>query len=184
MAHYALALDVGGTFTDVMLMHRESGQLWIVKTPSTPMRQRGFSGDQKILSLAEVAPAAVDHLLHGSTVATNTILEGKGASTGMSPLRVLSMSWRLGGTTSPARQSYAWVKPPRCRRGVLLEVHERCSWMDVDVPSTKPVVVVMACRHGGGGSGHRLPVCLCQCSPRAAASIMQDEIPQVQVSLE
>ena len=42
-----------------------------------------FSGDQKILSLAEVAPAAVDHLLHGSTVATNTILEGKGASTGM-----------------------------------------------------------------------------------------------------
>ena len=36
MAHYALALDVGGTFTDVMLMHRESGQLWTVKTPSTP----------------------------------------------------------------------------------------------------------------------------------------------------
>ena len=36
MAHYALGLDVGGTFTDVMLMHRESGQLWTVKTPSTP----------------------------------------------------------------------------------------------------------------------------------------------------
>src|SRR5262245_36323004 len=85
MAHYALALDVGGTFTDVMLIHRESGQLWTVKTPSTPAdaSEGFFQGIQKIVSLAEVAPAAVDHILHGSTVATNTILEGKGASIGM-----------------------------------------------------------------------------------------------------
>ena len=36
MPTYALALDVGSTFTDVMLMHRESGQLWTAKTPFTP----------------------------------------------------------------------------------------------------------------------------------------------------
>ena len=68
LGHYgthALALDVGGTFTDVMLMHRESGQLWIVKTPSTPTdaSEGFFQGIQKILSLAGVAPAAVGHVL-------------------------------------------------------------------------------------------------------------------------
>src|SRR5712691_1567767 len=86
MAHYALALDVGGTFTDVMLMHRESGQLWTVKTPSTPAdsSEGFFQGIQKMLSLAGIAPEAVDHILHGSTLTTNTILEGKGASTGIS----------------------------------------------------------------------------------------------------
>ena len=77
--------DTGGTFTDVMLMHRESGQLWTVKTPSTPAdsSEGFFQGIQKMLSLTGIAPEAVDHVLHGSTVATNTILEGKGASTGM-----------------------------------------------------------------------------------------------------
>src|SRR5215467_4557531 len=68
VAHYALALDVGGTFTDVMLMHRESGQLWTVKTPSTPAdaSEGFFQGIEKIVALAGVAPAAVDHVLHGS----------------------------------------------------------------------------------------------------------------------
>jgi N-methylhydantoinase A/oxoprolinase/acetone carboxylase beta subunit len=52
VAHYALALDVGGTFTDVMLMHRESGQLWTVKTPRRrPILQRGFfRGSRKYCS--------------------------------------------------------------------------------------------------------------------------------------
>ena len=109
MAHYALALDVGGTFTDVMLMHRESGQLWTVKTPSTPAdsSEGFFQGIQKILHLAKVAPAAVDHVLHGSTVATNTILEGKGASTGMlttegfTPILPIHAAFR-------SRKSFLW----------------------------------------------------------------------------
>ena len=85
MPHYALALDVGGTFTDAMLMQRELGQLWTVKTPSTPADpSQGFpQGIQKMLHLAGIAPEAVEHVLHGSTVVPNTILEGKGASTGV-----------------------------------------------------------------------------------------------------
>ena len=129
MAHYALALDVGGTFTDVMLMHRESGQLWTVKTPSTPAdaSEGFFQGIQKILRLAEVGPAAVDHVLHGSTVATNTILEGKGASIGMLTTEGFKYVLEIGRHDIPRRANlYAWVKPPRPvppRR--ILEVRER-----------------------------------------------------------
>jgi N-methylhydantoinase A len=58
MAHYALALDIGGTFTDVMLMHQASRQLWTVKTPSTPAEpaQGFFQGIQKMLHLAGLTP--------------------------------------------------------------------------------------------------------------------------------
>src|SRR5262245_33350444 len=129
MAHYALALDVGGTFTDVMLMHRESGQLWTVKTPSTPAdpSEGFFQGIQKILPLAEVAPAAVDYVFHGSTVATNAILEGKGATTGLLTTAGFRYVLEIGRHDVPRRANlYAWVKPPRPvppRR--ILEVTER-----------------------------------------------------------
>src|SRR4030095_4159258 len=116
MAHYALALDVGGTFTDVMLMHRESGQLWTAKTPSpTDDASEGvFQGTQKLLSLAGVAPEAVNHVLHGSTVATNTILEGKGASIGMLTTEGFKYVLEIGRHDIPRRANlYAWVKPPR-----------------------------------------------------------------------
>src|SRR3989442_614375 len=129
MAHYALALDVGGTFTDVMLLQRESGQLWTVKTPSTPAdpSQGVFQGIERMLHLAGIAPDVVDHVLHGSTVATNTILEGKGASTGLLTTEGFKYVLEIGRHDIPRRANlYAWVKPSRPvppRR--ILEVRER-----------------------------------------------------------
>ena len=92
------------------------------------MRQKGFfQGIQKVLHLAGVVPAAVDHVLHGSTVATNTILEGKGASTGMVTTEGFESVLEIGRHDIPRRANlYAWVKPPRPvppRR--ILEVRER-----------------------------------------------------------
>ena len=76
MSTYALALDVGGTFTDVMLMHRESGQIWTTKTPSTPAdpSQGFFDGVQKILQRSGISAKDIAFIFHGSTVATNAIL--------------------------------------------------------------------------------------------------------------
>jgi N-methylhydantoinase A len=129
MASYALALDVGGTFTDVMLMHRQSGQLWTTKTPSTPAdpAQGFFAGVQKILQQSGVDAHAMQHVLHGSTVATNAILEGKGARTGMLTTAGFQYVLEIGRHDIPRRANlYAWVKPPRPvppRR--ILEVTER-----------------------------------------------------------
>ena len=129
MSTYALALDVGGTFTDVMLMHQDSGQLWTTKTPSTPHNpaEGFFEGIQKILSQADVAVAEVAYVFHGSTVATNAILEGKGAKIGMLTTSGFKSVLEIGRHDVPRQANlYAWIKPQRPvppRR--ILEVRER-----------------------------------------------------------
>jgi N-methylhydantoinase A len=129
MPTYALALDVGGTFTDVMLMCRESGQIWTTKTPSTPSDPSAgfFAGVEKMLQRSGVAAETIAYVFHGSTVATNAILEGKGAKTGMLTTAGFQSVLEIGRHDIPRRANlYAWVKPARPvppRR--IMEVQER-----------------------------------------------------------
>jgi N-methylhydantoinase A len=113
---YAIALDVGGTFTDVALVHEASGRLWVTKTPTTPDDpSTGFIGGiDKALRLAGVAPAALRHVLHGTTTATNAILEGKGAPTGLLTTAGFRDVLEIGRHDIPRRANmFAWVKPVR-----------------------------------------------------------------------
>src|SRR5690242_17244246 len=75
MAGCVVAVDVGGTFTDIALADLDTGQLWTTKTPTTPHDQsQGFAaGVAKVLQQAGKAPGDVVATLHGSTVATNMI---------------------------------------------------------------------------------------------------------------
>ena len=84
MDTYSVAVDVGGTFTDVVLCNLETNQQSVFKTPSTPDDpSAGFlTGLQKILEANGVKPAQVKHVLHGTTIATNAILENKGSRVG------------------------------------------------------------------------------------------------------
>ena len=122
-------------------------------------------------------------------MATNTILEGKGASTGMLTTEGFKYVLEIGRHDIPRRANlYAWVKPPRPvppRR--ILEVHERVL-LDgtVDVPSTKPVVVRWhsACAMGVEAVAIVFLYAYANAAhEQRAATIVQDEIPQVQVSL-
>ena len=78
-----LAIDIGGTFTDVAL--ETGGRLVTTKvltTQSAP--ERGvLDGVAKVLDMASVAPSAVRLVIHGTTLATNAIIERKGASTAL-----------------------------------------------------------------------------------------------------
>lgn len=82
---YRLGVDVGGTFTDVLMFNEENGELFRAKVPSTPSdpSQAVLNGTDKVCSLANVSPADISGFLHGTTVATNAILEGKGARVGL-----------------------------------------------------------------------------------------------------
>ena len=82
---YRLGVDVGGTFTDLLLFDTASGHFWRHKTPSTPhdSSQGVLSGVRTITAEAGVDPADIEYFLHGTTVATNAILEGKGARVGL-----------------------------------------------------------------------------------------------------
>lgn len=82
---YRLGVDVGGTFTDLLLFNVETGAFWRHKTPSTPHDSSAgiLTGVTAICAEAGVEPSAIDYFLHGTTVATNAVLEGKGARVGL-----------------------------------------------------------------------------------------------------
>lgn len=82
---YRLGVDVGGTFTDLLLFDDADGRFWRFKTPSTPHDQSEgvIVGVSAICALAQIALAQIGVFLHGTTVATSAVLEGKGARVGL-----------------------------------------------------------------------------------------------------
>lgn len=82
---YRLGVDVGGTFTDILLINEESGETFRAKTSSTPQDQSigVLRGIEKACSAAGIELTEVNEVFHGTTVATNAILEGKGARVGL-----------------------------------------------------------------------------------------------------
>ncbi|MEP0393490.1 MAG: hydantoinase/oxoprolinase family protein [Erythrobacter sp.] len=82
---YRLGVDVGGTFTDLLLFDQESGAFWRHKTPSTPhdSSEGILNGVLAITSEAGVDPGDIEFFLHGTTVATNAVLQNKGARVGL-----------------------------------------------------------------------------------------------------
>src|SRR3954451_14576342 len=84
---YRLGVDVGGTFTDLFLVDEgdAAGRHWRVKTPSTGAdpSQGVLVGVERICAAAGIAPEELGNVVHGTTVATNAVLESKGARVGL-----------------------------------------------------------------------------------------------------
>lgn len=80
-----LGIDVGGTFTDLLLFDERSGAIRLLKTPSTPADQSVgiLDGIQQLIEETGIAASEVAALLHGTTVSTNIVLEEKGAKVGL-----------------------------------------------------------------------------------------------------
>ena len=81
---HRLGVDIGGTFTDAILIDESTGDVRISKVPSTPEDpSRGFlNAATRILEESGVAPEDLSYVVHATTVATNSIIEGKLAPTG------------------------------------------------------------------------------------------------------
>lgn len=82
---YRLGVDVGGTFTDLLLFDDKTGTSFKTKVPSTPddPSRAVVNGTRDICEIANTSPGDIDYFLHGTTVATNAVLEGKGARVGL-----------------------------------------------------------------------------------------------------
>src|SRR5699024_3229211 len=82
---YRISVDTGGTFTDVGLVDENSGRIAITKVPSTPDNpsRAVMNGVLKIMEEEDIAPEEITFFLHGTTVATNALLELKGAKTAL-----------------------------------------------------------------------------------------------------
>jgi N-methylhydantoinase A len=82
---YRLGVDVGGTFTDLLLINEESGETFTAKVPSTPEDSSVgvLNGISRICEESGVAPENINRVMHGTTVATNAVLTARGAKVGL-----------------------------------------------------------------------------------------------------
>jgi len=79
-----IGIDVGGTFTDIVLMDNR-GKFYYVKTPTThnDLAEGVLNGIADILQISDQSLQATDSIIHGTTIGTNAIVEGKGAKVGL-----------------------------------------------------------------------------------------------------
>jgi len=111
-----IGVDTGGTFTDVALLDAAEGRLWVTKTPSTPDDpSRAFrEGIEDGLARGSATGAQVKRVLHGTTVATNLILERKGPQAAILVTSGFRHILEIGRHDIPKKSNlFTWIKPPR-----------------------------------------------------------------------
>jgi len=82
---FRLGVDVGGTFTDLLLIDESSGRTYMAKVPSTPEDSSlgVLNGIKRICDESDIDATQVNQVMHGTTVATNAVLTGQGAKVGL-----------------------------------------------------------------------------------------------------
>jgi N-methylhydantoinase A len=130
MTGIRLGIDVGGTFTDIVFLTPD-GRVLTRKVLSTPddYSRSIRSGLQGVFTQSELAPAAVSEVIHGTTVATNAILEGKGARTGLLTTRGFRDVLEIRRMRMNRLYDIYWEKPaPLVPRRLRREVNERVDY--------------------------------------------------------
>lgn len=121
MRSVRIGVDTGGTFTDVVAVDEQTGEITTTKTPSTPANPAdGFmEGVRKVLRKAagaeDVTMEVVSAVVHGTTVATNQLLEDRIADLGFVTTEGFEFILEIARQSVPDGygNSYFWVKPPR-----------------------------------------------------------------------
>jgi N-methylhydantoinase A len=119
-----LGIDIGGTFTDVVAV-RADGTVWSLKIPSTP-DDFARAIESALTAWLQAEGSAVTEVVHGTTVATNAILERKGATTALVTTRGFRDILEIGRLRTPRLYDLTWEKPPPLvPRRLRFEVDER-----------------------------------------------------------
>lgn len=139
-----VGVDVGGTFTDIVLERSGAGerQVVVTKVPSTPQDQSEavVDGILKVCGLAGVAPGDIGAVFHGTTVATNMVIERAGAQVGMITTHgfrdILHMARHKRPHNFSLQFDVPWQSKPLVKRRNRIPVRERIMPPDgrVEVP--------------------------------------------------
>ena len=117
------AVDVGGTFTDIVVLDQASGEVAYAKSPTTPSDPS--NGVFNAVDKAGVDVAAVDAFFHGTTLGINTVLERKGATTGLITTQGFRDELEIARLAWPMYRLH-WERPaPLVPRQLRVEVAER-----------------------------------------------------------
>ena len=118
-----VGVDVGGTFTDLILMDPATGSVRLAKVPSTPDNQA--FGVLDALQEAQTDLTSVDLIVHGTTTTTNAVLERKLSRTGLITTQGFRDVLELGRRTRPQAYGMTGIFNPIIPRDLRLEVPER-----------------------------------------------------------
>ena len=148
-----LAIDTGGTFTDLVLRDEASGASWFAKTLSTPSdpARAALDGIGRIVALRPFRLADVSQILVATTVATNAILERKGGRTALVTTRGFRDVLIMG--RSKRFDTYdLWLDKPRplVPRRAIHEVDERIAHDGPGAAAPRPRI-----GRGGGRAARR-----------------------------
>jgi N-methylhydantoinase A len=191
MAHYRLGVDIGGTFTDAVMMDESTGKLRLVKMSTTPHDlSAGFMNViERILRESEVPPAHVTYNVHGTTVATNTIIEGKGARTALIATEGFRDVFEIARQIRPKLYDIFCEKPqPLVARYLCFGVPERVNFAGRVLKPLDEEVVRRVVRQIRQEQVESIVVCLLHSyvnptHERRIEEIIREEMPDVFVSL-
>jgi N-methylhydantoinase A len=128
MLRCTLGVDVGGTFTDLVLIEQDSGRLHYGKVPSTPQRpdEAVAAGIAQLCQQSGVPPVAIAFFIHGTTVATNALLQRRGARVALLVTAGFRDVLHIVRQDRPRLYDLrARRPPPLVPRHLTFEVHER-----------------------------------------------------------
>lgn len=189
-----IGVDVGGTFTDLILVDSE-GDMHLWKVPSTPddPSRACLTGTAEIIELANTSPEAIDLYFHGTTIATNIVLEHAGAKAGMITTKGFRDLLHIARHKRPLNYSLSqevpWQAHPLVERVHRLPVSERIGAPDgqVLVPLDEDEVRAAA-RELAREEVEAVSICflfafLNPAHELRAAEIVREEMPDVFLSL-
>jgi N-methylhydantoinase A len=130
----SVAVDIGGTFTDLVAFDEVHGRVIQSKQLTTPHELS--QGVWDCLTKAGIAPRDAENFVHGSTIAINIAIEEKGAKTALVVTRGTRDVYKIGRQNRPEAYNFFFKRPvPLVPRSRTLEVNERLSaWGDVIQP--------------------------------------------------
>jgi N-methylhydantoinase A len=188
---YRLGIDIGGTFTDAILWDDAGGAPRIAKVPSTPHDpSEGFlAAARQIVNAAGLTSGEVELIVHGTTVATNAIIEGKTARTAFVTTRGFRDLLEIQRQIRPSLYDLQFEKPPPLvPRNLCFEVAERLDAGGAvlqPLDETEVQRIASALRQAGVAS---VAVCFLHAyrnpaHEQRAGAILRAALPQASVSL-
>jgi N-methylhydantoinase A len=182
-----LGIDVGGTFTDLVMRDSRTGEMRSLKTPTTP--PHFADGVLTAIRLTNAAPGDITDIAHGMTVATNTALEMNGAKLGVITTRGFRDVLVVGrGNRTILYDIKAVRPPPLVPRQRVLEVDERMTGTGGVHLVLDEDQVVAACKRLTEMGVEAVAVCFLHsyANPdheNRAAEIVQREMPGIAISI-
>jgi N-methylhydantoinase A len=188
---YRLGVDVGGTFTDLVLFDPDSNALVFTKCSSTPDNQAiGVAGGvARVARLGGVTPAAIEFFAHGTTVATNALLERKGAACALLVTEGFRDLLLIARQDRPDLYDWFARRPaPLIPRRLTFEIRERMLHTGEALRPLDKAQAVDAIRAARAAGVTALAVCLLHAyanpaHERRLQELIREEFPEALVSL-